>query len=66
MEITDCPTCGAPMEVLQWPSVGGTSGPVAMVKTLCLRRHWFLMPREMLTAPWPVVEHAGRGVDSRQ
>lgn len=48
MEIVDCPTCGAPAEAESW-SIGSAAGPVAHVKLLCVRRHWYLMPREMLT-----------------
>jgi hypothetical protein len=48
MEIVDCPKCGAPAEAEPWALLGSTSGPVEHVKTLCVRRHWCLMPREML------------------
>ncbi len=47
MEIVDCPTCGAPAEAQSW-SFGGSAGPVPHVKLLCVRRHWYLMPRDML------------------
>ena len=48
MEIVDCPGCGAPAEVEPWGALGSTGGPVAHVKTLCVRRHWYLLPRDVL------------------
>ena len=49
MEIIDCPTCGAPAEVETWSRLGSTSGPIEHVRTFCARRHWYLLPREMLS-----------------
>jgi hypothetical protein len=51
MEIVGCPDCGAPAEVEAWSTLGSTSGPVEHVRTRCARRHWFLLPRDMLTSP---------------
>jgi hypothetical protein len=48
MEILSCPECGAPAEIEPRGSCFSTDGPVAMVTVLCARRHWFLMPRDML------------------
>lgn len=53
MEIVGCPGCGAPAEVEDWSTLGGTSGPVDHVKTLCTERHWFLLPRDMLRSRVP-------------
>jgi hypothetical protein len=38
-----------PAEVETWAVMPSTSGPDVHVKTLCVNRHWFLMPQEMLT-----------------
>lgn len=44
MGLVVCPECRAPAEV-QWRStVESTEGPVEVVKTMCLHRHWFLLP----------------------
>ena len=48
MEILSCPECGAPAEIEPRGSCASTDGPVALVAVLCARRHWFLMPRDML------------------
>jgi hypothetical protein len=53
MEIVDCPECGRPAELESW-SLPSTGDDLEHVKLLCVNRHWFLMPREMLmrrTAP---------------
>jgi hypothetical protein len=51
MEFVSCPTCHAPAEVEPRAVLGSTSGPVAHVKVICVRRHWYLMPRDMLDPP---------------
>jgi hypothetical protein len=48
MEILSCPECGAPAEIEPHGSCASTDGPVALVAVLCVRRHGFLMPRDML------------------
>ena len=48
MEILDCPTCGAPTEVVSSYLLDSTDGPVEHLQLRCVRRHWFAMPREML------------------
>jgi len=54
MDLTTCPACGGPAEVLwreTWPS---TEGPVEHAKIGCVRRHWFLLPADQLaSAPGP-------------
>jgi hypothetical protein len=46
-----CPQCGQVAEE-QWRRTRG-SGPrsTALVKMLCIRRHWFLLPGELLEDP---------------
>jgi hypothetical protein len=48
MEMIDCPSCGAPAELEKWSTLGSTSGLIEHVRTFCVRRHWYLMPRDML------------------
>jgi hypothetical protein len=50
MDLTTCPACGSPAEVLwreSWPS---TEGPVEHAKVGCVRRHWFLLPVDQLAS----------------
>lgn len=53
MDITYCPECGAPAEVLWRADLEGTSGPVEHAKVLCLNRHAFFLPAETLWTPEP-------------
>jgi hypothetical protein len=54
IDLTSCPSCGAPAEV-QWRTVaGGTGGPVEHVKVSCVRRHWYLLPAAWLPTAPPV------------
>jgi hypothetical protein len=48
VEIVNCAGCGLPAEVEVWSAIGSTGGLVEHVKTRCIQRHWYLMPREML------------------
>jgi hypothetical protein len=49
-ELTGCPSCGAPAEVEARAVMPTTHGDLAVVRTLCANRHWFLLPRDMLPA----------------
>jgi hypothetical protein len=53
MEIVNCAGCGLPAEVEGWSTVGSTAGPVEHVRTRCIQRHWYLMPRDMLDGTVP-------------
>lgn len=44
MTLTTCPDCGEIAEVIDRFALPSTDGPVEHVRTLCLRRHWFLTP----------------------
>lgn len=51
MDLAVCPECAEPAEV-QWRAVlESTDGPVEHAKTLCVRRHWFLLPVASLVRP---------------
>lgn len=43
LEIVACAECGLPAEVVDRAVVASTSGPVEIVRTLCVRRHWYMM-----------------------
>lgn len=58
LQLTSCPSCGAPAEVVDEGCVDSTSGPVALLRVRCARRHWFLLDA-------PALERArARGVRS--
>jgi hypothetical protein len=60
MDLTTCPACGGPAEVLwreSWPS---TEGPVEHAKVGCVRRHWFLLPAGQLASAPEVPERQYR------
>jgi hypothetical protein len=51
MDATLCPECGA-LAAVQWRDViETTDGPVEHAKIDCARRHWFLLPVQMLEQP---------------
>jgi hypothetical protein len=49
LEIAACPECGLPAEVIDRVLVASTAGPVELVRTLCVRRHWFMMTNDRPT-----------------
>lgn len=44
LDMTFCPQCGQPAEVLDRSSLESTDGPVEHVRIRCVNRHWFLLP----------------------
>lgn len=46
LELVACPepTCQAPAEVLDRVILNSTGGAMEHVKTVCVRRHFFLLP----------------------
>ena len=44
LELTDCPDCGLPAEVIDRSTLQSTDGPVDHVKTRCVVGHWFTTP----------------------
>jgi hypothetical protein len=55
--LVDCPTCGLPAEITQQFTLGGAPEPVAHVRIVCVRRHWYTLPLDMLPVNPPVSEH---------
>ena len=43
-ELTHCPDCGLPAEVVSRTALPSTDGPIDHVKTLCITGHWFFSP----------------------
>jgi hypothetical protein len=48
LTLVACPTCAQPAEVQWRRAVSSTDGDVAIVKIVCIDRHWYLMPSEGL------------------
>jgi hypothetical protein len=48
--VAECPDCGAPAEVIDEGAVASTDGLIALVRTSCARRHWFLLPADRVAA----------------
>lgn len=48
MDLTTCPECGAPAEVLERFVLDSTAGPMDHARIRCVRRHWFLLSLQSL------------------
>jgi hypothetical protein len=48
--LVDCPACGLPAEITDRFTLIGAPGPVEHVKLVCVVRHWFTIPADMLAA----------------
>jgi hypothetical protein len=44
LELTNCPECGAPAEVIDRFVLPSSDGPVEHVKTRCVTGPWFVVP----------------------
>ena len=56
--LVDCPTCGLPAEITDRFTLGGVPGPVEHVKVVCVRRHWYTLPVDMVPLSAPPAERA--------
>ncbi len=54
--LVDCPTCGLPAEVTDRFTLDGVPEPVDHVKVVCVRRHWYTLPLDMVPVSAPVPE----------
>ena len=48
IDLTVCPECGQPAEVLWRTVLDSTDGPIEHAKVLCVRAHGFFLPVESL------------------
>jgi hypothetical protein len=64
--LVNCPTCGLPADITDRFTLGGAPGPVEHVKLVCVRRHWYTLPVDMLPVDAPVSEHTGNSGIARQ
>jgi hypothetical protein len=44
LELTHCPECGAPAEIVDRFVLSSSDGPVEHVKTRCVTGPWFVVP----------------------
>lgn len=56
--LVDCPTCHLPAEITDRFTLRGVPGPVEHVKVVCVRRHWYTLPVDMLPTSATASEHA--------
>jgi hypothetical protein len=59
--LMDCPTCRLPAAITDRFVLDGAPAPVEHVKVVCVRRHWYTLPVDHLSAPAPT---AGRAMSS--
>ena len=64
--LVNCPTCGLPAEISDRFTLGGVPGPVEHVKLICVRRHWYTLPVDMLPVNAPMPEHTSNSGIARQ
>lgn len=48
MDVTTCPECGHPADVVWRAVLESTDGPIEHARISCLLGHWFLLPVERL------------------
>jgi hypothetical protein len=54
LELTSCPECGRPAEIIQRVTLPSTDGPVEHVKTRCVTGPWFFVPAaDLASVPAP-------------
>ena len=56
--LVDCPTCGLPAEITDRFTLGGVPEPVEHVKVVCVRRHWYTLPVDMVSLAEPPADRA--------
>jgi hypothetical protein len=56
--LVDCPTCGLPAEITDRFTLGGVPEPVEHVKIICVRRHWYTLPVDMVALSAPPRERS--------
>ena len=51
--LLNCPTCGLPAEITDRFTLNGAPTPVEHVKLVCVKRHWYTLPVDQLSAADP-------------
>jgi hypothetical protein len=65
MDITTCPECGAPADVVDRHVLESTDGPVEHARVRCVARHVFFLPiASLVTEPSGDDRRAGRSASA--
>lgn len=64
--LVNCPTCGLPADITDRFTLGGAPGPVEHVKLMCVRRHWYTLPVDMLPGKSPGARNTSNSGIARQ
>jgi hypothetical protein len=64
--VVDCPTCGLPAEITDQFTLSGAPEPIEHVKLVCLGRHWYTLPLDMLPVNAAVSENPSTSGITRQ
>jgi hypothetical protein len=64
--LVDCPACGLPAEITDRFTLGGAPGPVEHVKLVCVRRHWYTLPVDMVPMSKYMSQHTTTSGTPRQ
>lgn len=64
LQVTSCPECGLPAEIVARHVLESTAGPVEHARVQCVDRHVFNLPVAMLVVPGGG-RRAGRADSSR-
>jgi hypothetical protein len=64
--LVNCPTCGLPADITDRFTLEGAPEPVEHLKVVCVRRHWYTLPAEMLPVNPPMPEPTTDGGITRQ
>lgn len=51
--LVECPACGLPAEITDRFVLNGAPAPLEHIKVVCVKRHWFTLPVDLLAAPEP-------------
>jgi hypothetical protein len=58
MDLTTCPECRAPAEVVERAVLESTDGPIEHARVRCVDRHVFFMPTERLRSAGEAVRRS--------
>jgi hypothetical protein len=63
--LVECPACGLPAEITDRFVLNGAPAPVEHVKVVCVMRHWFTIPVDLLAATQPTRSRPAKAGPSR-
>jgi hypothetical protein len=66
MDLTRCPECWAPAEIVDRDVLHSTDGPIEHARVRCVERHVFFLPVERLCSPGEPVRRTVRASGRRR